>query len=175
LNIENGEAAISADTIVVTVSEEDSTLALGLANNIFTPKTAWVNWPTNPFGNWANNEDFGSSFGKPYMIRPLIYKNQLATGVNSFTSFVKEYRLYQNYPNPFNPTTRISFQLAQSSNVTLKIYDIIGNEVALLINDYRPSGDYSIDFNGSPLSSGIYFYELKADYFRSVKKMILMK
>ncbi len=175
LNIENGEAAISADTIVVTVSEEDSTLALGLANNIFTPKTAWVNWPTNPFGDWANNEDFGSSFSKPYMIRPLIYKNQLATGVNSSTSIVKEYRLSQNYPNPFNPATRISFQLAKSSNVTLKIYDIIGNEVASLINDFRPSGDYNIDFNGSSLSSGIYFYELKADYFRSVKKMILMK
>jgi hypothetical protein len=173
LNIEGGESAISADTIVVNINEEDSTLALGLTNNIFTPKTNWVNWPTNPFGDWANSEDYG--FTKPFMIRPLIYKNQLATDVNPSVLNVNEFGLSQNYPNPFNPSTSISFKLAHSSNVTLKIYDVLGNEVAALINDYRLSGSYKVDFNASSLTSGVYFYELKAGDFRSVKKMILMK
>ncbi len=85
------------------------------------------------------------------------------------------YSLSQNYPNPFNPTTKISWQSPISSWQTLKIYDMLGNEVAILVNEYRPAGNYEVEFSGSDLPSGVYFYQLKAGSFIQTKKMILLK
>jgi hypothetical protein len=91
----------------------------------------------------------------------------------------EDFYLYQNYPNPFNPITKISYQLPVSSNVTLKVYDILGNEVATLVNEYKNSGTYEIDFNPASSiknpASGVYFYQLSAGDFVQTKKMILMK
>jgi hypothetical protein len=90
-----------------------------------------------------------------------------------------EFVLYQNYPNPFNPSTIISFQLPVSSNVTLKVYNILGNEVATLVDEYRSAGTYEVEFNTSAInhktSSGVYFYQLKVGEFIQVRKMILTK
>jgi hypothetical protein len=85
------------------------------------------------------------------------------------------YSLEQNYPNPFNPSTTIKYQLPKAGFVTLKIYDILGREVALLINDFKVAGRYSIEFNASKLPSGVYIYELKSPDFTSSKKMMLTK
>ncbi|MFZ2325033.1 MAG: choice-of-anchor J domain-containing protein [Ignavibacteriaceae bacterium] len=175
LNIYGGEAGLPTDTIVVILNEVDSTLALGTSNSIFTPGTGWVNWPTSPFGTWANVEDFGTSFSHPFMLRPLIYEESLLTGVEPFVTPLNKYNLFQNYPNPFNPSTTINYQLSQDSYVTLKIYDVLGNEVKTIINENKPAGNYNIDFNASALASGVYFYELRTNDFVSSKKMILMK
>lgn len=86
-----------------------------------------------------------------------------------------EYSLGQNYPNPFNPTTNITFSLKNNSLVTLKVFDILGREVLVLVDDYLVSGNYSVQFNGSNLESGIYFYEIRANGFRDVKKLNLLK
>ena len=83
--------------------------------------------------------------------------------------------LPQNYPNPFNPSTKISWQSPVGSWQTLKIYDILGNEVATLVNEYRSAGSYEIDFNASHLASGIYYYQLRAGDYVETKKMILLK
>ena len=88
---------------------------------------------------------------------------------------VKEYALDQNYPNPFNPSTIIVFQLPSEGLVTLKVYDILGNEVAILINEQKPQGRYEVNFNASNLASGVYIYKLQAGDFVSSKKMILIK
>jgi len=85
------------------------------------------------------------------------------------------YLLNQNYPNPFNPSTIISWQLPESKFVTLKIYDVLGNEVASLINKENPAGNFEVEFNATALSSGIYYYKLVAGDFVDVKKMILLK
>lgn len=85
------------------------------------------------------------------------------------------FMLNQNYPNPFNPSTRISYSLPSSSYVTLKVFDILGNEVALLINTIKEAGNHEVTFNAGNLSNGVYFYELKAGGMRSVKKLILLK
>ncbi len=85
------------------------------------------------------------------------------------------YSLSQNYPNPFNPTTKISWQSPISSWQTLKIYDMLGNEVAILVNEYRPAGNYEVEFSGNDLPSGIYFYQLKTGSLIQTKKMILLK
>jgi len=85
------------------------------------------------------------------------------------------YRLEQNYPNPFNPTTVISYQLPVSSIVQLKIYNLLGQEIAILVNEEKLAGRYEVKFNSENLSSGTYFYKLTAGNFSETKKMILMK
>ena len=86
-----------------------------------------------------------------------------------------DFALNQNYPNPFNPATVISYQLAATSQVSLKVYDVIGNEVADLVNKVQPAGKYKVTFNAADLPSGIYFYQLRADGFNEVKKMTLLR
>jgi len=85
------------------------------------------------------------------------------------------YLLEQNYPNPFNPTTKIKFAIPKSSFINLKIYDILGREVATLINEDKPSGTYEETWNTANVSSGVYFYQLKSGNYIQTKKMILFK
>ena len=86
-----------------------------------------------------------------------------------------DYELEQNYPNPFNPSTTIKFQLPKDGIVTLRVYDILGNEVTTLINEKKVPGRYEVNFNPSQLASGVYVYKLQAGEFTSSKKMILIK
>jgi len=83
--------------------------------------------------------------------------------------------LYQNYPQPFNPSTKIKYQLPEVSTVTLKIYDVLGKEVATLVNETKSAGTYEVVFDATGLTSGIYFYTLNAGSFSETKKMILTK
>jgi uncharacterized delta-60 repeat protein len=85
------------------------------------------------------------------------------------------FALYQNYPNPFNPSTKIKFSLPQNGIAKLAVYDILGREVEILVNQNLTTGDYSVEFNGSKYASGVYFYELKLGNYRDVKKMVLIK
>jgi hypothetical protein len=100
---------------------------------------------------------------------------------NEINSFLLE----QNYPNPFNPITKIEYRIPNSEFVSLKVYDILGNEIATLVNEEKSAGEYEVEFsakggsasggNAYDLPSGIYFYQLKAGGFIETKKMILMK
>jgi len=85
------------------------------------------------------------------------------------------FSLQQNYPNPFNPTTIISYSLASASQVELKVYDVLGREVKALVEEFKPAGNYSVEFNASGLASGVYFYTISAGGFRDVKKLLLIK
>ncbi len=412
MNIHGGPVFFAADTFVVTINEEDSTLSLGQTLNIFTPGSSWVNWPTSPFGDWANIEQFGAGFAKPFMIRPILepvvpfivvdgiqdsfyttltgpddgylqirsfafndngspvndadlsakvwavwdstwfylYEevqddtlsanygatwgvDQLelkfdpqatdsannsiwdvrftalgygspdvltADSLNSVPDSLKqwarkiipggyalelgikwsavghnipeinesitpavdsifgfainqhdndartpprrqasimwaavlldavfetpkycgtvkflpdhklqfiaannmtgktneipydgsdyaplstengklipaEFSLSRNYPNPFNPSTKIRFAISKSSFVNLAVYDLLGNKVAEIVNENKPAGRYEIDFDGVNLSSGVYFYQMKAGSFIQTNKMMLIK
>lgn len=97
------------------------------------------------------------------------------TGIQNQSSVVKDYSLTQNYPNPFNPTTNFSFSIPKDGNTSLKFYDVLGNEVDTYVNGFLKAGVYSVEFDGSKLSSGIYFYTLSSSDFSSTKKMILTK
>jgi len=99
----------------------------------------------------------------------------LPTSVKQINQIISTFSLSQNYPNPFNPSTKIFFTLKNNSNVTLSIYNIVGEKVAVVVNEYKNAGSFTVNYNASQLSSGVYFYELKADANRLVKKMILMK
>jgi hypothetical protein len=111
------------------------------------------------------------------------YKHILAILAESYVADVNEnnesainnYALMQNYPNPFNPNTTISYQLPKSGQVTIKVYDVLGNEVKTLINEYKTAGSYSVNFDAGKLSSGMYIYRITADGFTSAKKMLLIK
>lgn len=97
-------------------------------------------------------------------------------GVNSENSITPvKFVLAQNYPNPFNPTTTISWQSPVGALQTLKIYDVLGREIATLVNEYKPAGKYEVEFNASNLPSGIYIYKLTAGNFTAVKKLMLLK
>ena len=119
----------------------------------------------------------------------IYYKNNPSGNVTALENIVselpEEFNLAQNYPNPFNPSTSIRYQVSSIAQVTLKVYDVLGNEVATLVNEEKPAGSYEVDFsaisgsasgrNASQLSSGIYLYKLTAGNFIQTRKMILVK
>ena len=96
-------------------------------------------------------------------------------GNEEFMASPVEFALEQNYPNPFNPTTSINYSIHEAGNVELKVYDILGNEVATLVNEAKSPGNYVTGFNASSFASGIYIYTLRTNNFVQTKKMILMK
>ncbi len=112
--------------------------------------------------------------------------NSVVTAVeNEFDNLPTEFRLYQNYPNPFNPTTTIEYSIPTSSPlakgrteegfVTLKIYDVLGREVATLVNKKQSPGIYEVTFDASNLPSGVYIYKIQAGSFTQSRKLLLMK
>jgi photosystem II stability/assembly factor-like uncharacterized protein len=103
------------------------------------------------------------------------YGSPITGVINTTTETPTDYALSQNYPNPFNPETKINFSIPNSGLVTLKIYDIVGREVATLVNEIKNAGNYIVDFNASDLTSGVYFYKLEVNGYADTKKMMLIK
>ena len=108
------------------------------------------------------------------------YINQTLVGIADRQVIPKKFELFQNYPNPFNPATTINysipaFETGHAPSVHLKVFDILGREVASLVNETKTPGNYKVNFNASNLASGVYFYRLQAGNFIQTKKMILMK
>ena len=85
------------------------------------------------------------------------------------------FNLYQNYPNPFNPSTSIQYAISSKQFIALKVYDLLGREVATLVDEYKAAGSYEVKFDATQFSSGIYFYKLQAGSFAETKKMILLR
>ena len=94
---------------------------------------------------------------------------------NESSGLPKNFFLFQNYPNPFNPSTTFKYKIPSVSFVSLKIFDVLGNEIMTLVNEERPAGSYEVEFSASSLTSGIYLYQLRAGEFISTKKMIMLK
>ncbi len=115
-------------------------------------------------------------FVQTYRAYRFPWKEEIPTILpNPSNNLPERYNLYQNYPNPFNPITNISFDVPRDEFVSLKIYDILGKEVAVLVNEQIKAGNYKLQFDGSKLSSGTYFYSLETPSFREVKRMTLIK
>ncbi len=127
------------------------------------------------------NKEFSYDFGHTTVslmgcvIDGVVYGDTTFVGVDDEITNNFNYSLSQNYPNPFNPTTKINFSIPKTENVTLKVYDILGKEVATLINGELSAGNHSFQFFGENLSSGLYIYQLKTDNYFAVKKMLLIK
>ena len=108
-------------------------------------------------------------------ISPVWMPIDSSTSIIEGDLFSKTFQLYQNYPNPFNPSTKINFSIPELTFVTLKIYDVLGNEIETLVNDEKPIGTHTIEFDATDLPSGFYFYTLKTEEFTYSKKMVLIK
>jgi hypothetical protein len=141
-------------------------------------------WPTEPDGNGPTlslkNPDFDNTLGENWAASigygtPGKINDTYVNVEDEERILPTEYALMQNYPNPFNPTTSINYSIPKASSVSLKVYDIIGNEVATLVNEFKNPGNYLVQFDASKLSSGVYFYRIQADYFTSTKKLLLLK
>ncbi|NIR95745.1 MAG: T9SS type A sorting domain-containing protein, partial [Gammaproteobacteria bacterium] len=106
-----------------------------------------------------------------------VLRNDLITsiGTDNHVRVIPQFKLHQNFPNPFNVETVISYQIAQLSHVQLNIYNILGQKIKTLVNEVQEQGAHEITLDGTGLSSGIYFYELKTGKFREVKSALLIK
>ena len=179
---------IPPNGFLVIVTDDTSASGFGLSSS---GEKVWLE---NPVGLIADSVTFPAlavvqSYGRipdggTWQIMDTItrgFSNVSTTGIEGESLTTKDYKLGQNYPNPFNPSTTISFYLPIASHVTLKIFDLLGNEVASLVSDYRNAGNYNVEFNsaemsnGLSLSSGLYFYRLQAESFVETKKMMLLK
>jgi hypothetical protein len=110
----------------------------------------------------------------------ILFTNGPVTSLNEEEFIAEEFSLYQNYPNPFNPVTNIGFQISDFGFVSLKVYDVLGNEITTLVNDEKSPGTYEVEFDSHSsevrnLPSGMYFYTLTTEGYSETKKMILLK
>lgn len=121
------------------------------------------------------NFRYGTTTADEWSVIKTCHSNMMTDVKELDKTIPTDFELNQNYPNPFNPTTVIDFKLAKSGMVSLKVFDMLGREVATLINEKIDAGTYKVDFNGTGLSSGVYLYRLNAGSYTSTKKMVLMK
>ncbi len=123
----------------------------------------------------ADTSDNNGGVGAYALIDDLSFGG--ATGVleRSNDAVLNTFKLEQNYPNPFNPTTNISYRVNEPGKVSLKVFNMLGNEVATLVDAYEPAGNYTTKFNASNIASGVYFYRLTVGNFSDIKKMTLIK
>jgi len=126
-----------------------------------------LNWFPTQYASWKAQSD-----AEHQQIHNVL---TIGTDVKEVDGLPATYKLDQNYPNPFNPATVINFTIPKAGNVTLKVYNTLGQEVATLVNEYKNASNYQVDFNASNLASGVYIYTIKAGDFAQSKKMILIK
>lgn len=130
--------------------------------------TLWATGLATNSNGGSSGDDWNWAVSKRIIVK-------LPTGVTGNSTEIKEFSIGQNYPNPFNPSTVISYQSPVSGFVTLKIHDVLGNEVATLVNEVQNAGSYSVNFEGSNLSGGVYFYTITAGDYKETKSMLLIK
>ena len=116
------------------------------------------------------NDGLGNEIGTTYF-----FSTGISLGVNQQISIPDNYKLFQNYPNPFNPTTTIQYEMPQNGNVNVSIYNIKGELVEKLVDGYKSTGKYSIQWNPKNISSGQYFYQISVGGFVQTRKMVLLK
>ncbi len=176
------DTLVSALTVYGTNLFAGTSDILGSSGSVFLSNNNGINWTDVNSGlpntgvlalTISGTNLFAGSAGSGVWRRPL---SEMITDVEDHSSEIPyQFILEQNYPNPFNPSTTINFSLPSSEFVTLKVYDVLGNEVATLVNEEKPPGTYEITWYAVNLPSGIYFYKIQSGSFLETKKMILIK
>jgi hypothetical protein len=149
-------------------------------NTLYGSSDGGINWlyaGSNLPSSITNIYTFFAYSNKLYLFTNIghIIGTPILTDIEKSDITLMDFSLFQNFPNPFNPTTRIKYQIPELSLVSIKVFDVLGNEIATLVNEERPTGSYEVEFNGSGLPSGVYFYKLQTDSFIEIKKMLLLK
>jgi len=174
----SGQLNNGGETITLVTSTLDTIFSVTYSDQ--------VPWPVLPDGNGnslvpteinpAGNLNDPANWRASYAIHGSPGRDDLTTSAeNSQNEIPESFALYQNYPNPFNPVTTIRFNLPQHERVILKVYDLLGREVSVLIDEEKTAGKYKFTFNANYLSSGVYFYRIQAGIFINTKKFILLK
>ena len=164
--------ATAGNNIIAGTGNNGTYLSTNNGVNWIQKNQGFSNYPTIGALMIINNYIFAGTGGQSVWRRNF---SEIIRIKNIGKEIPDEYRLYQNYPNPFNPSTNIKYQIANNKLVILKIYDILGKEVETLVNENQKPGTYEVTFDGSKLSSGIYFYTLTAGEYNETKKMVLIK
>ncbi|MBK8984198.1 MAG: T9SS type A sorting domain-containing protein [Ignavibacteria bacterium] len=151
-------------------------------NTVYRSTDGAATWTTayTQTGASFNDMDFTLSNGCPVgwavgSAGSVAKMSNLVSVISTNSEIPSSFSLMQNYPNPFNPSTKIAYTIPNNGLVTLKIYNLLGKEVASLINEVKSAGTYEVNFNGANLSSGVYFYRLESGNFVDTKKMFLLK
>jgi len=168
-----------------TVFDDQADSTIGV--NALAPWSPRVK-PVNSFSAFNTQNTFGwwklivtdirpASSGGNFEAWGIQFNNQTLIGINkqSESNIPEKFALHQNYPNPFNPITAIKYDIAKSVNVKITVYDILGREIMIPVNEFKKAGYYSMQLDALSLASGVYFYRIEAGDFRDVKKMILVK
>ena len=151
-----------------------------LVNNVFSNGSAALSNTQYHMNGTLGQPMIGSSTGggtTPYTTTIGFWYTQqsIVTGIGSGPELPTEFRLEQNYPNPFNPSSDIRYQIPEFRTVRLGVYDILGREVAVLVNEAKPPGAYIVRFDAGGLASGVYLYRLTAGWFVETKNMVVVK
>ena len=152
--------------IPIDLSYTDSDLLTAGLNNF---PIGDLNWFPTQYASWKAQESTEMNHIAG------VLDGSIALAVNSTKELPQKFQLQQNYPNPFNPTTEIAFTIPKAGNVTLKVYNSLGQEVATLVNGYKSAQQYHVNFDASKLASGVYLYQINFDNQSITKKMVLMK
>jgi photosystem II stability/assembly factor-like uncharacterized protein len=166
----------------VSFTDANNGTVVGFGGTILRTTNGGTTWTEQTSGtnNWLSSVSFtdadnGWAVG---------WNGTILHTTNGGVSFIEEeqidevprtYFLSNNFPNPFNPSTKIKYSVPQSSNIILKVFDVLGNEIETLVDEEKPAGKYEVEFDASTLTSGVYFYQLDAGDFVQTKKMILLK
>jgi len=162
---------ISGNDLWVCLQVEDSTAAafpIGVDAGPADPDGDFV----NDAGTWQHLNDFGLNYN--WNIRGVV-ETTAPSGIETTTTIPETFSLAQNYPNPFNPSTTINYSVPQAGKVKLAVYNLVGQELAVLVNGEVSSGMHQAEFNAKSLPSGAYFYKLRSENSASIKKMLLLK
>jgi plastocyanin len=173
--------SFSPQSLTITVGDIVRWTNISGTHNVKADDNSFTSGAAAP-APWEFTHTFTAVGNNPYYCEPhqgmgmtgtIIVQNPV--GVSDDELIAEKFDLKQNFPNPFNPSTRINYAIPIASFVNLKVYDIIGNEIAVLVNEEKQAGVYNVKFNAAGLSSGMYLYRLQTESFVETKKMILMK
>jgi photosystem II stability/assembly factor-like uncharacterized protein len=163
------------------VPDNPSKIWMLTSGNLYFSNDSGMTWTKDPVsGQYSYGVDIVCPDSKHgWLQAEKIFKNsnadQITSVINNETINPAEYELCQNYPNPFNPTTTINYSIPKSGKVKLTVYNAIGSKVAIILNEYKRLGNYSVQFNAANLASGIYLYRLESGNYSAVKKFVLLK
>ena len=171
-------------TFVIDLVSIETITFFGLQTTVYEFKLdgliesfVWLSDKFGPIQYYSPGEPPGTSSTSIILLGCLIDSVQYGNpvNINDKERLASYFSLSQNYPNPFNPSTRIQYSLNNTQKVTLKVYALSGREITTLVNEEKPAGNYELEFDGTGLPSGVYFYQLRAGSFIQTKKMILLK
>jgi len=182
--VEVSDFVFTIKNLTITVNDTVRWVNLGGFHNVVADDNSFTSGPAST-ANWVYENVFTSAGDNPYFCvahggpggtgMAGVVNVLIPVSVSDQDLVINNFKLEQNYPNPFNPSTVIRYTIAEKSNITLTVYNSIGRIISTLLNEVKPQGTFTIEFDASTLSSGIYYIRLQAGSFNDTRKMVLLR